>query len=120
MSSQRSPWQICSGPRRLQPRCCAGIPCNAHPSNVMLKSEKYLPPGLALSMMRLLPEASHFSREEHTQMISTRGNGWLTTLAAVALVLVVAGCTTTQSPQRPVGDNAIYAAGQAELTGAQC
>ena len=30
MSSQRSPWQICSGPRRLQPRCCAGIPCNAH------------------------------------------------------------------------------------------
>src|SRR5437870_4836494 len=29
MSSQRSPWQICSGPRGLQPRCCAGIPCNA-------------------------------------------------------------------------------------------
>ena len=51
-------------------------------------------------------------------MISTRGNGWLTTLAAVALVLVVAGCTTTQSPKRQVDDNAIHAAVMAKLTGA--
>ena len=51
-------------------------------------------------------------------MISTRGNGWLTTLAVVALVLVVAGCTTTQSPKRQVDDNAIHAAVMAKLTGA--
>ena len=30
MSSQKLPWQICSGPRRPEPRCSAGIPCNAH------------------------------------------------------------------------------------------
>ena len=30
MSSQKPPWQICSGPRRPESRCSAGIPCNAH------------------------------------------------------------------------------------------
>ena len=30
MSSARRRWQICSGLRRLQPRGCAEIPCNAH------------------------------------------------------------------------------------------
>lgn len=49
-------------------------------------------------------------------MISTLGKGLLTTLAAVAFMLVVAGCTTTQSPGRQVDDNAIHAAVMAKLT----
>ena len=49
-------------------------------------------------------------------MISTLRKGLLTTLAAVALALVVAGCTTTQSPKRQVDDNAIHAAVKAKLT----
>ena len=51
-------------------------------------------------------------------MISTLRKSVLTTLAAIALVLVVAGCTTTQSPKRQVDDNAIHAAVMAKLTGA--
>ncbi len=38
------------------------------------------------------------------------------TLAAVAFILVVAGCPTTQSPGRQVDDNAIHAAVMAKLT----
>jgi len=36
--------------------------------------------------------------------------------AAVALVLVVAGCTTTQTPARQVDDNMIHSAVKAKLT----
>ena len=52
-------------------------------------------------------------------MISTLGKSLLTTLAAVALALVVAGCTTTQSPGRQVDDNTIHTAVLAKLTGAR-
>ena len=52
-------------------------------------------------------------------MISTLGKGLITTLAAVALALVVAGCTTTQSPGRQVDDNAIHTAVTSKLTGAR-
>jgi hyperosmotically inducible periplasmic protein len=52
-------------------------------------------------------------------MISTLRKGLITTLAAVALALVVAGCTTTQSPKRQVDDNAIHAAVTTKLTGAR-
>jgi hyperosmotically inducible periplasmic protein len=52
-------------------------------------------------------------------MMRTLERGYLTTLAAVALALVVAGCTTTQSPARQVDDNAIHAAVTAKLTGAR-
>jgi osmotically-inducible protein OsmY len=52
-------------------------------------------------------------------MIRTRGRGFITTLAAVALALLVAGCTTTQSPGRQVNDNTIHTAVSAKLTGAR-
>ena len=42
----------------------------------------------------------------------------LTTLTVVAFALVVAGCTTTQSPGRQVDDNAMHTAVLAKLTGA--
>ena len=38
------------------------------------------------------------------------------TLAAVALALVVVGCTTTQTPARQADDNAIHTAVLAKLT----
>jgi osmotically-inducible protein OsmY len=41
---------------------------------------------------------------------------FLTTLAAMILALVMAGCTTTQSPGRQVDDTAIHAAVKAKLT----
>ena|SRR5215216_1569021 len=50
-------------------------------------------------------------------MISTFRKGCITTLTAVALALVVAGCTTTQSPKRQVDDNAIHTAVTTKLTG---
>jgi len=49
-------------------------------------------------------------------MMRICGQGLLTTLAVVALALVVAGCTTTQSPGRQVDDNAIHAAVKAKLS----
>jgi len=49
-------------------------------------------------------------------MIRTRGRGVMITFAVVALALVVAGCTTTQSPARQLDDNAIHAAVKAKLT----
>ena len=49
-------------------------------------------------------------------MMRTCGQGLLTTLAVVAFALVVAGCTTTQSPGRQVDDNAIHAAVKAKLS----
>ena len=49
-------------------------------------------------------------------MIYTLGRGFMTTLTAVAFALVVAGCTTTQSPARQLDDNAIHAAVKAKLT----
>jgi BON domain len=52
-------------------------------------------------------------------MIRTRGRGFITTLAAVALALLVAGCTTTQSPGRQLNDNTIHAAVSTKLTGAR-
>jgi osmotically-inducible protein OsmY len=52
-------------------------------------------------------------------MITTFGKGFITTLTAVALAVVVAGCTTTQSPKRQVDDNAIHTAVKAKLTGAR-
>jgi sensor domain CHASE-containing protein len=70
-------------------------------------------------MMRLRPESFHRPREEYTPMISTCGKGGITILAVLTLVLVVAGCTTTQSPKRQVDDNAIHAAVTAKLTGAR-
>ena len=51
-------------------------------------------------------------------MISTCGKGGSIILAVLTLVLVVAGCTTTQSPGRQVDDNKIHAAVMAKLTGA--
>jgi osmotically-inducible protein OsmY len=69
-------------------------------------------------MLSLL-ETFHLLREEHKRMIATLGKGFITTLAAVALTLVVAGCTTTQSPKRQVDDNAIHTAVTAKLTGAK-
>jgi osmotically-inducible protein OsmY len=69
--------------------------------------------------MSLLPETFHLLREEHKRMISILGKGCLTTLAAVVLALVVAGCTTTQSAKRQVDDNEIHAAVTAKLTGAK-
>jgi osmotically-inducible protein OsmY len=62
---------------------------------------------------------NHLSSEEDIQMISTYGKGRSTMLAVLTLVLVVAGCTTTQSPGRQVDDNAIHAAVTAKLTGAK-
>ncbi len=44
--------------------------------------------------------------------------GGITILAVITLVLMVAGCTTTQSPKRQVDDNAIHTAVMAKLTGA--
>ena len=52
-------------------------------------------------------------------MISTHKKGCITILTVITLVLVVAGCTTTQSPKRQVDDNAIHAAVTAKLTGAR-
>ena len=49
-------------------------------------------------------------------MIRTLNRGSLTTLAAIVLVLMVAGCTTTQSPGRQLDDNAIHAKVKAKLT----
>jgi len=49
-------------------------------------------------------------------MIRTRGRGVMITFAVVALALVVAGCTTTQSPARQLDDNAIHAAVKTKLT----
>ena len=61
-------------------------------------------------------------------MIRTDGRGFIqglvgqlvrTTLAAVVLGLVIAGCTTTQSPKRQIDDNAIHAAVTTKLTAAR-
>jgi osmotically-inducible protein OsmY len=49
-------------------------------------------------------------------MIRTLDKGCITVLAVVALALVVAGCTTTQSPARQLDDNAIHAKVKAKLT----
>lgn len=49
-------------------------------------------------------------------MIRMLERGYITMLAAVALALVVAGCTTTQSPGRQIDDNAIHAKVKAKLT----
>ena len=49
-------------------------------------------------------------------MIRTLRRGYITVLTAVAFALVIAGCTTTQSPARQVDDNAIHAAVMAKLT----
>src|SRR5919109_4024075 len=49
-------------------------------------------------------------------MIRTLDRGCITMFAAVVLVLMVAGCTTTQSPGRQIDDNAIHAKVQAKLT----
>jgi osmotically-inducible protein OsmY len=49
-------------------------------------------------------------------MIHALDRGYITILAAVALALVVAGCTTTQSPGRQIDDNAIHAQVKAKLT----
>jgi osmotically-inducible protein OsmY len=71
---------------------------------------------------------SHVSREKDRQMIRTDGRGFIqglvgqlvrTTLAAVVLGLVIAGCTTTQSPKRQIDDNAIHAAVTTKLTAAR-
>jgi osmotically-inducible protein OsmY len=42
-----------------------------------------------------------------------------TTFVAIALGLVMAGCTTTQSPKRQIDDNAIHAAVTAKLATAR-
>jgi osmotically-inducible protein OsmY len=52
-------------------------------------------------------------------MRSLLGHGGLTPRAAGVLALVVAECTTTQSPGRQVDDNAMHAAVTAKLTGAR-
>jgi osmotically-inducible protein OsmY len=52
-------------------------------------------------------------------MIRICATSFLTTLAAVALALLVAGCTTTQSPGRQLNDNTIHTAVSAKLTGAR-
>jgi osmotically-inducible protein OsmY len=52
-------------------------------------------------------------------MIRTRGRGFITTLAVVALALLVVGCTTTQSPGRQLNDNTIHAAVSTKLTSAR-
>jgi osmotically-inducible protein OsmY len=49
-------------------------------------------------------------------MIRTLNRGSLTMLAAVVLALMMAGCTTTQSPGRQLDDNAIHAKVNAKLT----
>jgi osmotically-inducible protein OsmY len=49
-------------------------------------------------------------------MMHTHSRGVVLALAAVVLALVVAGCTTTQSPARQLDDNAIHAAVKAKLT----
>ncbi len=49
-------------------------------------------------------------------MIRILERGSITLLAAVALALVVAGCTTTQSPGRQIDDNAIHTKVKAQLT----
>jgi len=49
-------------------------------------------------------------------MIRLCDTSFLTTLAAIVLVLGLAGCPTTQSPGRQVDDNAIHAAVKAKLT----
>lgn len=49
-------------------------------------------------------------------MMHLHGSGCITTLAAGALVLMVAGCPTTQNPMRQVEDNMIHAAVKAKLT----
>jgi len=49
-------------------------------------------------------------------MIRTLERGSITLLAAVALALVLAGCTTTQSPGRQIDDNAIHTKVKTQLT----
>ena len=49
-------------------------------------------------------------------MIRILERGSITLLAAVALALVVAGCTTTQSPGRQIDDNAIHTKVKTRLT----
>ena len=49
-------------------------------------------------------------------MIRTIPRGSITLLAAVALALMVVGCTTTQSPGRQIDDNAIHTKVKTKLT----
>jgi len=56
------------------------------------------------------------SREENNQMTRTLNRGCITMLAVVVLTLMVAGCTTTQSPARQLDDNALHAKVQTKLT----
>ena len=49
-------------------------------------------------------------------MIRTLDRGCIPMFAAVVLALMVAGCTTTQSPARQIDDNAIHAKVTAKLT----
>ena len=49
-------------------------------------------------------------------MIRILERGSITLLAALALALVVAGCTTTQSPGRQIDDNAIHTKVKTRLT----
>jgi hypothetical protein len=53
MSSQKHPWQISSGPRRLEPRWSADTPGNAHREDTGSGRKKHLTSAARDAILRL-------------------------------------------------------------------